>query len=1208
MAHDDSATTGVDIPVSIDVLSNDTDSDGSIDVTSVAIVIPASNGTAISETDGTVTYTPNSGFIGADTFTYTVKDDDEATSNPAQVEVTVQPEGATVIIDNLDTSNTSSTGTWLESGGDGEWAGSSYWSRNGDTFSFIFNCPATGPYDVLEWHSTWSSRSNSVAVSIEHDGGPTQTFVNQRIGGNTWNLLGQFEFTQNEQYLVTITASNGTTVSTAADAMMFRPGPPPVPPTITTHPANQAVTVGNTAAFNVVATGTSLNYQWRKNGVNIAGGNSAAYTTPATTLADNGSTYDCVVSNTAGSVTSNAATLTVQALVVAPTITTHPANRTVTVGNTAAFNVVATGTSLNYQWRKNGGNIAGGNSAAYTTPATTLPDNGSTYDCVVSNTAGSVTSNAATLTVIELPVAPTITTHPANRTVTVGNTAAFNVVATGTSLNYQWRKNGVNITGGNSAAYTTPAATLADNGSTYVCVVSNTAGSVTSNAATLTVQALVVAPTITTHPANRTVTVGNTAAFNVVATGTSLNYQWRKNGVDIAGGNSAAYTTPATTLADNGSTYVCVVSNTAGSVTSNAATLTVEGSGQTVQHVWAFPIFDTDYYYFRVALQELGATQENQEIWHYTNSLGQEFVIHISQDDVGAMIEALTTQDSMVVMAGHSNYGIGHAPSNAEDNATGRIYGILYVDDPGLVKMSSPFFDGSVSGLRSHFDPNWKPEYQAGGSAIKPFGFYDPSGESPPYNFTASYKIAGDPTCYNAGIERMLPESDAPPWFDSNCGEPDPINPDHWKYFITTAVAYKEGNWATGAASGDYGSNYYYLPSGAGNNKVIWENHIRNAGDYVLYGWWPGSPQNTTSATFTLNQPDGSEIARFGNVDQTIGGGWVEIGQFTLTNPGPVGVFLTDAAAAPGNVVADAIQIVGPLEYLNVVAANFRASTVRFGPAPLTVRFSSQQTGLQVSEYEWDFNGDGVTDSTSSSPSYPFTQPGSYDVTLTVRDANGNEDSSTFPGYVYVGDSPASVYAEFSNSSPGGNYETVPATVTFTDRSVTNGSEIIRWRWDFDGDGVIDSKSKNPSFVYTTPGVYTVSLTVTDSLGFSDTKVKEKYVLAMGYVGIVDNNTSPTYHYPSKTILRRKGLPDVPADQLRYKKLYIHSCEGRYYMPQYTHGVVFYSLTPLSGWQGQIWLKDVLLNKSDYQIWQDLQASNPIFDYYDYSKLPWEQP
>ena len=84
------------------------------------------------------------------------------------------------------------------------------------------------------------------------------------------------------------------------------------------------------------------------------------------------------------------------------------------------------------------------------------------------------------------------------------------------------------------------------------------------------------APTITQHPANVTVGEGSTATFTVSATGTApLSYQWRKNNVDISGANSASYTTPATTLADNGSQFTCFVSNTFGNATSNAATLTV---------------------------------------------------------------------------------------------------------------------------------------------------------------------------------------------------------------------------------------------------------------------------------------------------------------------------------------------------------------------------------------------------------------------------------------------------------------------------------------------------------------------------------------------------------------------------------------------------------------------------------------------------------
>jgi hypothetical protein len=179
-------------------------------------------------------------------------------------------------------------------------------------------------------------------------------------------------------------------------------------------------------------------------------------------------------------------------------------------------------------------------------------------------------------------VAPTITTQPANQTVTAGQTATFTVVVGGTApLSYQWQKNGVNIAGATSSSYTTPATTTSDSGSTFAVVVSNSAGTVTSAAATLTVNAAPMAPTITTQPANQTVPAGQTATFTVTATGTApLSYQWQKNGTNINGATASSYTTPATTTSDNGSTFAVVVSNSTGSVTSNSATLTVNSGAQ----------------------------------------------------------------------------------------------------------------------------------------------------------------------------------------------------------------------------------------------------------------------------------------------------------------------------------------------------------------------------------------------------------------------------------------------------------------------------------------------------------------------------------------------------------------------------------------------------------------------------------------------------
>jgi len=140
-------------------------------------------------------------------------------------------------------------------------------------------------------------------------------------------------------------------------------------------------------------------------------------------------------------------------------------------------------------------------------------------------------------------------------------------------LSYQWTKNGLNIVGANNSSYTTPATIAADNGSLFSVVVSNSAGSVTSNNKTLTVK---TPPSITSQPANQTVAAGRTAKFAVTAAGTKpLNYQWKKNGVSIAGATKASYTTPATTPVDNGALFSVIVTNSIGSVTSNNATLTV---------------------------------------------------------------------------------------------------------------------------------------------------------------------------------------------------------------------------------------------------------------------------------------------------------------------------------------------------------------------------------------------------------------------------------------------------------------------------------------------------------------------------------------------------------------------------------------------------------------------------------------------------------
>ena len=115
---------------------------------------------------------------------------------------------------------------------------------------------------------------------------------------------------------------------------------------------------------------------------------------------------------------------------------------------------------------------------------------------------------------------------------------------------------------------------------TYTVSAVDNAGNASAQSAPLVIHTL-AAPTITTQPVNQPVTAPATAIFSVTAAGNPTpSYQWQKStdGVtfnNISGATSASYTTPSTTTADNGAKFRCVASNSQGTATSNAATLTV---------------------------------------------------------------------------------------------------------------------------------------------------------------------------------------------------------------------------------------------------------------------------------------------------------------------------------------------------------------------------------------------------------------------------------------------------------------------------------------------------------------------------------------------------------------------------------------------------------------------------------------------------------
>ena len=421
--------------------------------------------------------------------------------------------------------------------------------------------------------SSWTI-AGSVPPGLTFNGGVTSGVVNTPTGfltlSGTPTTAGGYTFTlkawensggkgnssPNFSYTVTVT---GGAVATA--------------PSITSQPTSQTVTAGATVNFTVAASGSPTpTYQWQKNGSALAGKTTTTLSLTNVQAADAAS-YTCVATNSAGSATSSAATLAVNAATVAPAFTTQPSSQSVAPGVTVTFTAAASGTPTpTYQWQKGGSSLSGQTTATLSLSNVQPADAGS-YTCVATNTAGTVTSSAVTLTVSALAVAPAFTTQPSSQSVAPGVTVTFTAAASGTPTpTYQWQKGGSSLSGQTTATLSLSNVLAADAGS-YTCVATNTAGTVTSSAATLTVSGVI--PVFTTQPATQTATAGTSVTLTAAASGTPIpTYQWQKNGSAISGQTDASLSLASVQLADAAS-YACVATNATGSTTSSAAVLTV---------------------------------------------------------------------------------------------------------------------------------------------------------------------------------------------------------------------------------------------------------------------------------------------------------------------------------------------------------------------------------------------------------------------------------------------------------------------------------------------------------------------------------------------------------------------------------------------------------------------------------------------------------
>ncbi len=360
-----------------------------------------------------------------------------------------------------------------------------------------------------------------------------------------------------DEYRAIFTNAAGSATTNPATLTVDWIGP------IAAQPESKLVNEGQSASFTAATSSNpTASVQWQlstnggvtwSNDTTDSGNTTGTLTVASAKSTQSGYEYRAVFTNAAGSVTSNAATLSVDS--IGP-VTTQPQNQTANEGSSASFTATAHGypaPSVQWQVSTSGGLIwendntdkttstpeAGQTTSTLTVSSANRAENSNEYRAIFTNTAGSVTSNAATLNVDW--IGP-IESQPQSATANEGTAVSFTAAASSNpTASVQWQistnagsswsndttdsANTSGESGKTTSTLTLSSASRAQNGYEYRAVFTNAAGSSTSNAATLNVHWIgPIAP----QPEGRTVNEGQPASFSAAAAANpAAGVQWQ---------------------------------------------------------------------------------------------------------------------------------------------------------------------------------------------------------------------------------------------------------------------------------------------------------------------------------------------------------------------------------------------------------------------------------------------------------------------------------------------------------------------------------------------------------------------------------------------------------------------------------------------------------------------------------------------------------
>ena len=410
---------------------------------------------------------------------------------------------------------------------------------------------------------TWTGNglNGNTGIEMSSTGGAPWTQIGS-VPASTLNYTWNIPPNQNYGSNYRIRVINGTAIDTIDAPISILP----IPLITTNPPPLDTACIGGPKTFSIGVQSDEnfLTFQWSRNNTPIPGATSKTYTINSVNANSAGS-YTCAVNGCSQAIS------TIAQLVVAEqtAITLQPIAVNGCKNTTAQLTIAANGTNLIYQWNKNGNAIPNSNRTSLNF-SSLQPDDAGTYTCIVTGYCGTpITSASAIVSVIPSPIATL--SYSNDTTICAGK--EFRIQASGTGgtiTSYVWKKNGTALSTTDSVLVISSLAS-ADAG-VYSVAVRNSCNELSPEKTIML--AIREIPTFLRQPRDTVAMVGTTALLRVIASGTDIRYQWRKNGVNRSGDTNAILSIASAAFADSGS-YDCVISNACQTVNSTPAILSI---------------------------------------------------------------------------------------------------------------------------------------------------------------------------------------------------------------------------------------------------------------------------------------------------------------------------------------------------------------------------------------------------------------------------------------------------------------------------------------------------------------------------------------------------------------------------------------------------------------------------------------------------------